>query len=364
MSLKRVLIMTGGTGGHVFPGLAIAEYLRAQGVEVHWMGTEKGIEARVVPKAAIPLHNIQITGLRGKGIAALLKSPYRLTQAIYQARQIIKKVNPDVALGLGGFVSGPGGIASRLMGIPLIIHEQNAKAGLTNRFLAHLSKEVLEGFPNVFKKATYIGNPIRKEIIEINAPRFRVNTEARLRLLVLGGSLGAKALNETVPQALAQLPSDARPHIWHQSGEQNFQATQNTYVKQQIEAKVMPFIDNMAEAYAWADLVICRAGALTVSELAAVGLGAIFIPYPYAVDDHQTANAQFLVSRQAALCIQQADLTPDVLLNHLQFYVKNPYKCLEMAEAAYHLRKIDAVEKFFAIIAGAVRANSAKRRSF
>lgn len=353
MKLKRILIMTGGTGGHVFPGLALALYARSQGIDVHWMGTKKGIEARLVPQAQFPLHFISITGLRGNGIKTILSAPFRLSAALWQARKIIRRVDPDVIVGLGGFVSGPGGIAGALLKVPLIIHEQNARAGFTNKMLGYAARKVLTGFPDTFKnqnKVICIGNPVRKELIDLPPPEIRMKSKARLKILVLGGSLGAQRLNEIVPDAIMQIEEHHQPVIWHQTGEKQLNIVQSTYQTHHINAKVMPFIENMAEAYAWADLVICRAGALTVAELCSVGLGAIFIPYPYAVDDHQTANANYMVKQQAALCFQQAELNPTLLAKHLMSFIKKPQACLQMAEAAYQLRKTNVTERFFDII--------------
>lgn len=351
--LKRVLIMAGGTGGHVFPGLAVAHYLRDQGIEVHWLGTERGLESRLVPEAKIPLHLISIDGLRGKGLKPLLFAPFKILAAILLSIRVIKAVKPDVVIGLGGFVSGPGGIASWLTRCPLIIHEQNAKAGLTNKILALFSKRILEGFPAAFKphaKVLTIGNPVRCELANLPSPQIRLNpSRSPLRLLVLGGSLGAKGLNDVVPRALSGFKKEERPEVMHQTGDKHFDEVLKTYLSMNIEADLKPFIKDMAAAYAWADVVLCRAGALTVSELCAVGLGAIFVPFPYAVDDHQTANASFMVEREAALCIQQTALTESRLADIVREYIAAPQKCLKMAEAAYGLRSVKATEKIFHI---------------
>jgi len=357
-ALKRVLIMAGGTGGHVFPGLAIANYLREQNVEVHWLGTHQGLEARVVPAANIPLHFISITGLRGKGLKSLLHAPIKITQAIRQSRRILKQIQPDVVIGLGGFVSGPGGIASWLQGIPLVIHEQNAKAGLTNQLLSRVAKKVLEGFPDTFKarsKVVTVGNPVRIEIESLPSPdaRFAI-PHAPYRLLILGGSLGAKALNELVPRAVAKLPAAERPMVWHQSGDKHFSETQKQYQSIGLQVILTPFIEDMAKAYEWADLVICRAGALTVAELCAAGVGAMFVPFPHAVDDHQTANADFMVRKNAAFCIQQAALTEDRLADIVREFSRFPEKRFNMAKAAYALRRTHVTEEIFGILSAVV----------
>lgn len=357
--LKRVLIMAGGTGGHVFPGLAVARSMREQGVDIHWLGTSQGLEARLVPEASIPLHTIKIGGLRGKNLKTLLTAPFRVVQAIAQARAILKQIKPDVVLGMGGFASGPGGMASWLLGIPLVIHEQNAIAGFTNKVLARFARKVLEGFPSSFPASANViavGNPVRAEIENIPAPNERFKQRQNsFRLLVLGGSLGAQALNQVIPKALAQLNLDKRPEVWHQAGDKHFAETESAYKSMGVQANVVPFVKDMAQAYAWADMVICRAGALTVAELCAAGLGAVFVPYPHAVDDHQTANAQFMVKNDAALCIQQSDLTEAHLTDIVRGFAAAPDQRLRMAEAAYGLRKIHVAEKIYQICQEVVR---------
>ncbi len=352
-SLQRVLIMAGGTGGHIFPGLAVAHYLRERGVDVHWLGTAQGMEARLVPEAQFPLHLINIGGLRGKNIKALLVAPFKILTATWQALQIMNKVKPDVVIGLGGFVSGPGGLAAWFMRRPLIIHEQNAKAGSTNKILALFAKRILEGFPAAFKpgaRVMTIGNPVRAEIANLPPPAQRLDvSRTPLRLLVLGGSLGAQALNEIVPRMLSQLPETERPQVLHQTGDKHFDSAKLAYESMQVQADLKPFIKDMANAYGWADVVLCRAGALTVAELSMVGLGAIFIPFPYAVDDHQTVNAQYMVKNQAALCIQQSDLTAEKLAEIVKQFLGSPQKRIVMAEAAYELRKVNVVEQVYDI---------------
>ena len=352
-ALNRVLIMAGGTGGHVFPGLATARYFQDRGVEVHWLGTSKGLESRVIPEAGIPLHLIEISGLRGKGVTSLLKAPWLIYKAVMQSVRILREIKPDVVIGMGGFASGPGGIASYLTRCPLVIHEQNAKAGLTNKVLSRVARRVLQGFPGAFpdaKKVMTVGNPVRREIEAVPEPAVRIPPARQpFRLLVLGGSLGAKALNDMVPQALAVLSPEVCPDVWHQTGDKNYADTKTLYESMGVSANLVPFVKDMAEAYAWADMVLCRAGALTVAELCAVGLGAVFVPFPYAVDDHQTANADFMVRHDAALCVQQKELTAGRLAEIVGEFALSPSKRQNMAEAAYRLRHIHVTEKIFEI---------------
>lgn len=347
--VKSILIMAGGTGGHVFPGLAVANYLREQGIAVHWLGTRKGIEAKLVPDAGFPIHYITISGLRGKGVMDLLWAPWRLARAIFQAQKVIRELKPDAVLGMGGFVSGPGGVASWLLRKKLIIHEQNAKPGLTNRWLAKMAARVLEGFPNTFSKRQSVvttGNPVRKEIAGLPAPGLRMAARTTPpHLLVLGGSLGAQAINELLPRVLAKMPLAVRPEVLHQTGEKHFAATVKAYEQVGVTANIVPFIAEMDKAYAWADFVLCRAGALTIAELCAAGVGAILVPFPYAVDDHQTANAGYMVNHAAALLVQQSALSEEVLEKMLYDLCRSADKRIGMAEAAYQLRHIDAVEK-------------------
>lgn len=341
--IKRVLIMAGGTGGHVFPGLAVAKQFQTQGADVHWLGTQKGLEAKLVPEAGIPLHFIRISGVRGKGIKNLLLAPPRLLMAIWQARRLIRQLKPDIILGMGGFASGPGGIASWLSGYPLVIHEQNAIPGTTNKWLAKVAKKILEGFPDTFSKrlnVTTVGNPIRTDILAMSFPNRGHNKP--LRLLVVGGSLGASAMNLLLPKTIALLPDYMRPEIYHQTGEKLYEDTLAAYQQSRVSAKIVPFINEMHEAYAWADLVVCRSGALTVAELCAAGLGAVLVPFPYAIDDHQTANAEFMAKKGAAILVQQSALTADRLADILQEFIQSPERCQTMAEAAYQLRRADA----------------------
>lgn len=353
MKLKKILIMAGGTGGHVYPALATAHTFREQGIEVHWLGTIKGLEAKVVPVANIPLHFISISGLRGKKLKDLLFVPWRLISAILQSIKIIRQLQPDVVLGFGGFVSGPGGIASVFLRKKLVIHEQNAKVGLTNQWLSKVATKILEGFPNTFLESSKVittGNPVRKAITQLPSPDDRlINHNDDLRLLVLGGSLGASAINELVPQAIAKFPLDKRPQIKHQTGEKHYTDTLRIYEKMSVKAEVMPFIDDMAAVYDWADIILCRAGASTIAELCAVGVGAILVPYPYAVDDHQTANAHFLVKNGAAIMVQQKDLIVEILTHWIERFSESKEKRLLMAQSAYKLRKIDVTDRIVKI---------------
>ena len=352
MSAPRILIMAGGTGGHVFPALAVADALREQGAEINWLGTRRGMEAELVSKAGYPIDFISVTGLRGKGALGWVLAPIKLLRALWQSLRILKRLRPAVVLGMGGFVTGPGGVGAWLQGLPLVIHEQNARAGLTNRLLAHIATRIFEAFPGTFSGNTRVaetGNPVRAEIANLPEPAERLAArEGGLRLLVVGGSLGAMALNETLPKALAQLPEGQRPQVRHQTGQRNYEAVASIYKETGVEVELMPFIDDMAAAYAWADLVLCRAGALTVSELAAAGVGAILVPYPHAVDDHQTLNARYLSEHGAAELLPQTELNVEQLAGLLKDYgddaEQGRAKLLAMAEAARQLAHADAAQ--------------------
>ncbi len=342
--------MAGGTGGHIFPGLAVAKRLMDEGIDVHWLGTQKGLEAKLIPDAGIPIHFITIQGIRGKGMKDIFLAPFRLLVAIFQASRIIRQLKPDILLGMGGFVSGPGGIASWIFRRPLLIHEQNAKPGTTNKWLAKVAKKVLEGFPDTFRdrqNVVAVGNPVRCEIADMPSPN-RANKEPRT-LLVLGGSQGAMAINQLLPKTLALLPESIRPDVYHQTGEKYYKDTLAAYQQAGVSAKIVPFIHDMHEAYGWADIVLCRSGASTIAELCAAGLGAILVPFPYAIDDHQTANANFMAKQDAALLIQQSDLTTEKLVDILQTFIQSKENCQRMAEAAYALRKTDAADKILLI---------------
>lgn len=350
----KVLIMAGGTGGHVFPALAVAKQFLKEGAEVLWLGTRAGFEADIVPKNNIPIRYITVTGLRGKSIWTLLLAPFRLFLALYQSICILRDFKPDVVLGMGGFVAGPGGLAAWLLRIPLVIHEQNAVAGTTNRILAQFAKRVLEAFPNTFPKQVhprFIGNPIREELLSMtlqpdsnrNDPKNHPKTDVPLRLLIIGGSQGARALNELCPKAFQTLNPTERPTIWHQTGKKDIQTTQDQYQQAGVEARVVPFIVDMVDAYTWADLVLCRAGALTVSELAVVGLPSILVPFPFAIDNHQMVNGQFLANHKAAILISQSDLTPPKLADIVLELSRDRTRLLNMAGAARKLATLDAV---------------------
>ncbi|MDG2018744.1 MAG: undecaprenyldiphospho-muramoylpentapeptide beta-N-acetylglucosaminyltransferase [Porticoccaceae bacterium] len=351
LNTMRVMIMAGGTGGHVFPALAVTETLQQQQVTVSWLGTRKGIEAELIPKQGIELHYLTIEGLRGRGLLALLRAPFKLVASVIQACSALTKFNPSVVLGMGGFVSGPGAIAAKLKGIPLVIHEQNSVAGTTNRLLAKMATCVMQGFPNTFKQGDHCGNPVRAEIAAIKPPVERfADRQGPMRLLVLGGSRGALAINQLIPEALAKIEPQQRPQILHQVGGQHQKTTQDLYIAQghNIESEsiqIVPFIDSMEEAYEWADFVICRSGALTVAELTAVGLGAILIPFPYAIDDHQTTNGEWLVNSGAGLMIQQRDIRSQDLADQIVNLANNPNTRLTMASNARSLAKNGAAER-------------------
>lgn len=335
-SVPPVLIMAGGTGGHVFPALAVADELRARGVPVIWLGTRAGIEARLVPQAGYPIEWLSISGWRGKGIISSLLAPARLVVACVQALRVLLKKKPCAVLGMGGFASGPGGLMAWLLRKPLLIHEQNAVAGLTNRLLSHIAYDVMEAFPGALgKKAQYVGNPVRKEIINLPSPEKRLaGHDGALRLLVIGGSLGAVRLNELVPEAVSKIDPAARPQVWHQTGLKNHAEAQLLYRKFNVDARVDAFVDNMAEAYAWADVVLCRAGAMTVFELAAAGVASVLVPYPYAVDDHQTANAEYLAKVDAAIVRQQKNIDAEWLRSTIGELTQQRDRLLRMAKSA------------------------------
>lgn len=350
MSVKKILIMAGGTGGHVFPALAVAKALQEQGVEIEWLGTARGLENDLVPRERFPLHRIAISGLRGNGWRKWIMAPFGLLRALMQARRIIKSVNPDVVLGMGGFVSGPGGIAAWLARKPLVIHEQNSIAGLTNRGLGFLANATLEAFPNTFPKiyrrVIETGNPVRPAIAELAAPTQRFQErKGRLRLLILGGSQGAQVINQTMPTALSMLDPGIRPEVWHQTGSKGFEETRRNYQILGLSGgNIVPFIDEIEQAYAWADLVLCRAGALTVSELAAAGVGSILIPYPHSVDNHQLYNAKFLAQKNAAIILLQKDFTAARIAGILQKFCQNRTALLTMAESARQLHHPNALQ--------------------
>lgn len=354
MSARPVLIMAGGTGGHVFPALALARLLREQRQEVVWLGTQRGLESRLVPADGFRIEWLSVGGLRGKGFGTLLVAPFRLVHALWQALGVMRRHRPSVVVGLGGFVTGPGGVAAWLCRRPLVIHEQNAVAGFTNRCLATLAREVLTAFPGAFGSRVpvrEIGNPVRREIVALPSPQHRfAGRSGPLRILVVGGSLGAARLNAVVPEALAELERRgvARFEVRHQSGERQLDAARTAYARTTLRAEVGAFIEDMAAAYAWADLVICRSGALTVSELAVAGVGAVLVPYPHAVDDHQTHNAEVLVRAGAALCIADGALDAVHLADALQPLCDGRDNLLAMAERARGCARADAAEALLA----------------
>jgi UDP-N-acetylglucosamine--N-acetylmuramyl-(pentapeptide) pyrophosphoryl-undecaprenol N-acetylglucosamine transferase len=344
---KHLLVMAGGTGGHIFPGLAIAHAMQQDGWQISWLGAKAGLEDQLVPAAGFKLYNLAIQGLRGKTRLSMLTAPWRLSCAVFKAWRLLHHLQPSVVIGFGGYASGPGGVAAWLLRIPLIIHEQNAIAGLTNRLLAKLAWRVLQAFPSAFvgQQALTVGNPIREELIRLPSPALRfANRSGAKRLLVLGGSRGALALNQTIAAGLAKLPAELRPEVWHQTGAQHLNLTQQQYAQYGVMAKIEPFIQDIGQALAWADLVICRAGALTISELAMVGVASILVPYPHAADDHQTANAKFLVDAKAAIVVAQADFTPQRLAKLAATLLVDRLLLTRMAKAAYSLRLDNATE--------------------
>ncbi len=351
---RPVLIAAGGTGGHVFPALAVADVLRAGAVPVVWMGTRSGLEARAVPAAGIDIEWLEVGGLRGKDWSTRLKAPFVLSHACWQAWRILRRHRPRVLLGMGGFVAGPGGLMAWLLRCPLVIHEQNAVAGLTNRLLARLAACVLEAVPGTFPPrigARHVGNPVRAEIAALAHPRERfAGRSGPPRLLVLGGSQGARALNERLPAALAALPGAQRPRVRHQCGERHLDATRAAYAAAGIDADVHAFIDDMAAAYGWADLVIGRAGAMSVAELAAAGVGALLVPYPHAVDDHQRANARWLEQAGAAVVIPESELGQERLVRELDALLGDREGLARRAMQARGLARPEAAQDVCAVL--------------
>jgi len=343
------MVMAGGTGGHVFPALAVAEVLRDRNVAVTWLGTRRGIEAELVPEHGFPIDFIDVEGVRGRGVMKLLKAPFVLMKSLWQSMGVIRNQKPDVVLGLGGFASGPGGVAARLLGLPLVIHEQNAVAGTTNTLLAKIANRILEAFPGALPRGEWVGNPVRKAIEDLPALNEGkvtdgVQSELPIQLLVLGGSLGATAINQQVPKALALLSDGTDIEVRHQCGRAHQSDTKSVYEAAGVKASIEPFISDMAEAYEWADVVICRAGALTVAELTAAGVGALLIPYPHAIDDHQTKNGEWLVEQKAALLMQQSDLTPEKLAAQITEWSTDRTKLQSMAVNARAMAKSGVAE--------------------
>ena len=344
---RTALIMAGGTGGHIFPGLAVAQALRERGWNVRWLGAPGSMESRIVPAQGFPLETIEFSGVRGKGIMTLAFLPMRLLRAFWQALAVVRRVKPDVVVGLGGYISFPGGMMAVLAGKPLVLHEQNSVAGMANKVLASVSHRIFTAFPNVFPKGRWVGNPLRQAFTEQPAPEQRfAGRSGPLRLLVVGGSLGARALNEIVPQALALIPADVRPVVLHQSGAAQIDALRANYAAAGVQAELTPFIDDTARAFAEADVIVCRAGASTVTEIAAVGAAAIYVPFPSAVDDHQTTNARFLVDAGGGWLMQQSALTAQSLAEMLQNMQRATL--LERAGKAKKMQKTDATAEVVA----------------
>jgi UDP-N-acetylglucosamine--N-acetylmuramyl-(pentapeptide) pyrophosphoryl-undecaprenol N-acetylglucosamine transferase len=347
---KPIVVMAGGTGGHVFPALAVAEYLRQRGENIVWLGTRSGIEARVVPGAEFAIEWLSVQGLRGKGLMTLLLAPFRLLRACWQALKVLHRLRPKAVLGMGGFVSGPGGLMAWVLRIPLFLHEQNSVIGLTNRLLSRFSRRNYFAFPDAIQatpRSECIGNPVRADLIAMEDPATRLKSRMAkpMQLLVIGGSLGAAALNRYLPQAIACLDHDRRPRVWHQCGEKHLQQCRQNYLEAGVEAEVVSFIDDVRAAYAWADLVVCRAGALTIAELSVVGLASLLIPFPYAVDNHQFYNARFLEQQGAAQILPESKLSGDSLALKLQYFQQNRDVLVDMASRAREQARADATER-------------------
>ncbi len=354
--MKRILIMAGGTGGHVFPALAVALELQKRGLHVEWLGTKKGIESQCVPQEGLTIHYLNIAGVRGTGLKNLALAPFHVIRAIKQARTLLRQIKPDLVVGFGGFVSGPGGFAAWLLRIPLVIHEQNAIPGTTNKILARFARYVLESFPESFHTMRHLrwtGNPVRAQITRLPIPVFRFESRSKaLRLLILGGSAGAQAINTVIPHAVALLPQQDL-EIWHQAGPKHEAATRAAYESLNFPAIVAGFITDIAAAYEWADVVLCRAGATTIAELIAVGLGSILVPYPYAADDHQRYNAEYLVNVGAATLVMQENLTAEYLYKVLDELIKaGRPPLLEQAVNAKGLYRGSAVDQVVEICLG------------
>ncbi|AWK43278.1 undecaprenyldiphospho-muramoylpentapeptide beta-N-acetylglucosaminyltransferase [Photorhabdus laumondii subsp. laumondii] len=349
---RRLMVMAGGTGGHVFPGLAVAHHLKDQGWDVLWLGTADRMEADLVPKHGIDIEFIQISGLRGKGIKALLAAPVRIFKAIRQAKAIMRRYQPDVVLGMGGYVSGPGGIAAWMCGVPVVLHEQNGIAGLTNRWLAKIATTVLQAFPGAFPKAPVVGNPVREDVLALPIPEQRLTgREGPIRVLVVGGSQGARILNQAMPEIAARMGDKIT--LWHQTGKGAKESVQNAYDNSvKCEHKITEFIDDMAQAYAWADVVICRSGALTVSEVSAAGLPGIFVPFQHK-DRQQYWNALPLEKVGAAKILEQPQFTVDAVIELLTQWQRP--QLLEMAEKARSAAIVDATEQVSAALIDAAK---------
>ena len=341
---RTILIMAGGTGGHIYPGLAVADALRTQGWNVVWLGAPNSMEADLVPKHGYAVSWVNFTGVRGKGLLRLLVLPFNLLRALGQSAVAIFRHRPDVVLGMGGYISLPGGLMAALLRRPLVIHEQNSIAGMSNKVLARLSRHVLSGFPDVLKDGEWCGNPVRSDIAALSDPQARYAARTgKLNVLVVGGSLGAKALNEALPEALAMLKESERPNVLHQTGKKHLEIVQQLYKQAGVNADIRPFLDDMANQYAWADVLICRAGALTIAELAAAGVASVLIPLPLAVDDHQTHNARFLSEHGAGILLPQKEMNAERLAGLLREMTRE--KLSMMAQAARRLAKPDATRQ-------------------
>jgi UDP-N-acetylglucosamine--N-acetylmuramyl-(pentapeptide) pyrophosphoryl-undecaprenol N-acetylglucosamine transferase len=342
--MKCALVMAGGTGGHIFPGLAVAEALRDRSWRVHWLGGPDSMESQLVPPRGFEFETIAFSGVRGKGLVTLALLPLRLLKAFWQSIQVVRRVKPDVVIGLGGYITFPAGMMSVLLGKPLVLHEQNSVAGMANKVLAGVADRVFTAFPHVLKKATWVGNPLRAPFLQQPGPAERLGGRSGpLRLLVVGGSLGAKGLNDVVPKALALIDENQRPTVIHQSGAKQIDELCANYAAAGVEAELTPFIEHTASAFADADLIVCRAGASTVTEIAAVGAAAVFVPFPFAVDDHQTTNAKFLVDAGGGWLVQQRDLTPERLAGMLQSIHRG--ELIEKALAAKSKQKTHATDE-------------------
>ena len=349
-----IAILAGGTGGHIFPGLAIAKSLQDMGADIFWLGGTRGLEVKIVPNNDIPHVFMEVNSLRGKGLKGWLVLPFSLIGQVLTAKKILKKHRVTAGISMGGYVAGPGGLACKLAGIPLFVHEQNSVPGLTNKVLAFFAKKIFTGFPGIFVryKAMYTGNPVRKEILRNDKSKesLQALNSRPIRLLVLGGSQGAFSLNNIIPEAIALIEEGQRPEIIHQCGARHLKTAQSTYEKAGVKARVIDFIENMGEQYNWADLVICRSGALTVAELAASGVASILIPFPAAVDDHQTKNARFLSDKHAAVLISESDLNPRVLSEQIIALFNEPALLDTMADNAYACKKSDAAQTVATLI--------------
>ena len=344
MTRPSILIMAGGTGGHIFPGLAVAEYLRICGWNVSWLGNQSGMEYRLVQSCDFPFEAVEFGGLRGKGLKAKLMLPINLMRACFQSWKIMRRIKPSVVLGMGGYITFPGGLMTKLLKRPLVIHESNSVAGSANRALTKIAMRTLTGFPNTMDHAEWVGNPIREEFEHVSPTTVRYDQrQGPLSILVVGGSLGAAALNENIPAALALIPKDSRPVVIHQAGDKHLEDLQKRYADLGVAADIQPFIEDMPSAYAQADLVICRSGAMTVSEVAACGVASCLIPFPFAIDDHQTANAKFLADQDAAILLPQKNLNPQDLALMIQNFNRADLK--EIALRAHALAKPHATQR-------------------